>query len=362
MIALARTRVVAKMVPNRYMLIHRPLRLLLGRQRLQDICTRQWQLNPPETTTVQPAIYNPDDIAKITGVPPEAVLTLDHLQGGPARHDGTTAYELRDVSFVNGWAYKGAFKHQFRANSEPYLIPGKVDHSATGLVTVTGYGSKYFGHWMTEDVTRSLAAVDLGEPAVMLPLDSPFDLQRRHRPDYLALLGIDPLTTVHAQFDRLVVLDDNAQNAYKRQRYQIMRDRLARLQPYHSGHGVMLLRREHGVRRLMVNEVEIAAHLERQGFLVIDPIEMSVEEIVRHTLDAKVVVGVEGSQLIHGLFTLRQNGVIVALEPPDRFSWFYKAPADALGLRFAFIVGDATEGGFTIDSSELDSLLESLKL
>jgi hypothetical protein len=62
-----------------------------------------------------------------------------------------------------------------------------------------------------------------------------------------------------------------------------------------------------------------------------------------------VVLGVEGSQLLHGVFGMADGGAIVTLQPPDRFITAIKVYCDALGLRYALVVGEGSPAGFRID-------------
>jgi hypothetical protein len=74
-----------------------------------------------------------------------------------------------------------------------------------------------------------------------------------------------------------------------------------------------------------------------------------VPELARELAGAGVVLGVEGSQLLHGVFAMADGGTIVTLQPPDRFITAIKVYCDALGLRYALVVGEGSTEGFHID-------------
>ncbi len=106
-----------------------------------------------------------------------------------------------------------------------------------------GAGNHFFGHWITDDLTLHLAAEAIGRP---------FILKRKaylHEPEYRRLLNIwcDEVACTH--FDEVVVLRDFGQNAYKRKRYEILRNRLK--EQFHPGHAkrVLLRRGSLGVSR-----------------------------------------------------------------------------------------------------------------
>ncbi|MNO01398.1 hypothetical protein D3C81_2215260 [compost metagenome] len=75
---------------------------------------------------------------------------------------------------------------------------------------------------------------------------------------------------------------------------------------------------------------------------------------------ARIVAGVEGSQLVHGVNVLREGGTILTLQPPNRFVSYYKYLADRDGQHFAFAVGQPEGDGFIIDRDELDRTLDLL--
>jgi capsular polysaccharide biosynthesis protein len=116
-----------------------------------------------------------------------------------------------------------------------------------------------------------------------------------------------------------------------------------------------------GTKRRLVNEAAIEDLLARDGFVVINPEKQTAAEIVQACAGARIVVGVEGSQLIHGFMALQKGGAIVALMPPFRFFNHFKDLTDCIGLRYGMKVGSAADDGFHIDPNELRSLLDKVE-
>lgn len=75
-----------------------------------------------------------------------------------------------------------------------------------------------------------------------------------------------------------------------------------------------------------------------------------------------MVVGIEGSALIHGLMTLGEGGSVVTLQPPHRFVSVYKNLTDRDGQHFGFVVGEpvGADGDFTVRAEELERTLDLL--
>jgi hypothetical protein len=68
-------------------------------------------------------------------------------------------------------------------------------------------------------------------------------------------------------------------------------------------------------------------------------------------------VGVEGSQLANGFVCMKDGGSMLVLQPPFRFNNIYKDVCDAMQVKYGFVVGDAKDGGFTIDSGAVEAML-----
>ena len=110
---------------------------------------------------------------------------------------------------------------------------------------------------------------------------------------------------------------------------------------------------------MLTNEDTIEARLSRRGFISIDSETTGVDEIVAACAGARAVVGVEGSQMAHGLLGLvAPGGLVVTLQPPWRFNNLLKDMSDCLGFRYAFVVGLREPGGFRVDQDELDRTLD----
>lgn len=341
----------------------RVLRLLKGRRTYQETADQQWVLHPRETSLTRRAIYRSEDLDRVTAVHPETTYQheLGRIRGGRVEHMATTVYRLRQAHFLHGYIYHGAMRHCLVTTKEhlfPSLTTEQIERAALACTFV---GLRYFGHFMTDDLTLALAAESLAQPiTVPQPLTA-------HQIEYRNLFGIHPLPVAQAQCQELLLIEDVGQNRFKRKRYEVMRSRLQQFSSATSSgsssatsRGVMFLRGASGVRRLLVNESEVAAFLKQQGFAVLDAETLSVAEIVRQTLGAKIVVGVEGSQLVHGLFAMAEGGTMLTLQPPDRFNNVHKDYTDCLDMNYAFVVGNPEPNGFSINIEDLAKTLDHL--
>ena len=121
------------------------------------------------------------------------------------------------------------------------------------------------------------------------------------------------------------------------------------------------MRGSSGDRRAFLNEAEIADHLATQrGFRIVDPNRADLPTIVETCAGARTVVGVEGSQLMHGVLALETGGSILALQPQDRFVPNYKHLADRDRQHFGFVVAERDGEDYRCDISEIERTLDLL--
>jgi capsular polysaccharide biosynthesis protein len=166
---------------------------------------------------------------------------------------------------------------------------------------------------------------------------------------------------INAHVEELIIIDDVGQNQYKAERLMELRAKLLKHFPAPEPSNIMLLRKNTGSSRLLVNEMEIAEKLSRQGFRILSPLETSAEELIQACLGAKIVVGIEGSHLAHAVLCMAPGSALLTIQPPDRFDATLKDWCDCKQIRYAFTVGElCSEGGFETTEHQIDRLLQQL--
>lgn len=332
----------------------RGLRLLTGRKTYQELCEKQWTLYAGHSSISPSAIYLPGELDKVTNVPAETTYAkeLQRIQGGITEHAATIAYQLRDVQIHNGYIYKGAMKVPLTTTKESWFNHGEIESIPEAALACTFCGNRYFGHWMTDDVVLNLVAKQLATAVRTSQKLSPNQIEYSH------LFEINSTPVTQAKFNELIMIQDYAQNQFKRERYESIRSKIKPLGSSSVSPGVMLLRGKSGIQRYLCNEDEVAEFLRSQGFTIIDPEKTPAREIIRQSLGTKIIVGVEGSQLANGLFTVAKDGVILTLQPPYRFNNVYKGRVDCLGIKYAFVVGTQVDHGFEISIENLTRTLD----
>ncbi|MFJ4345135.1 glycosyltransferase family 61 protein [Pseudomonas sp. NPDC089401] len=332
---------------------------------LRSLAHKTWEIAPAESGgTTPPAIFLPGQMERVTGWQEGLFFPYVHpgptMQGGkPVAHGPTRGFLLKDVWLIDGALYKGNATQwlSLRHVSFPSL---RIEHEiARAAIYCSHNGNRWFGTWLMEDCPTYALACNEGTPVTTAP-------SARHpmfgqAPAYEAWLGMQPLRLRTAFFRELVLFDDMSNNRNRYQRYRDMGHRLLSHVPHAAHPGVFILRGGAGELRMLRNELELAEHLRvTRGFKVIDPLKLQVSEIIAACAGAQVVMGVEGSQLVHGVNVLQAGGTIFALQPPDRFVSYYKFLADRDGQHFAFVVGLPEGDGFRIDIAEVERTLDLL--
>jgi hypothetical protein len=327
-----------------------------GSSRLGDLAAKSWVLCPAEAAVIPPALYDEDDLARVTGVDADSSREIEwrRIGGGLLEYRPSVAYQLQDAVLSKGHVILPQMVRPVTTDPLPWWGRYVDTDPEPALLTATFNGSRYFGHWMMDELTRILAAPRIGQAvAPPRPMSS-------HQRDYLKLLGVVQHERSDILFRKLVIIDDRTQNSFRRERYRVLRERARRGRVVVPCEGVMLLRKQTGVARILINEEELAEQLSKRGFRVMCPTEHTVDEILDACMGARIVLGVEGSQMIHALFVMHDEGTLVTLQPPNRFNNILKTYCDGLSLRYAFTVGYQRENGFFVGFEAVMRLLGRL--
>lgn len=320
--------------------------------------TRQWVVHPRETSVAPSAIFLEDQLARVRALAPTHTWEGERrrIGGGEIEHGPTEAFALRHAVIAGASIYSSRSRHRVGPDdSRPWFISIR-DHRPQAAVCSSFAGSVWFAHWLLDDASTELLAAELAPPC------RHDRAEYRHEPEYRSLLGLHAERLDATLVDEILVFRDIGQNRHKADRYRELRRRLrASLGPIDPSPGVFLLRGMSGASRDLANAEEVAERLRSRGFEIVDPDRASAREIARALLEARIVVGVEGSQLSHYVYAIAESGGLLVIQPPHRFSCCMKDYADALGLHFGFVVGEGANDGFRVDPEDLERTLDLLE-
>lgn len=345
-------------------LLRRQCQRLLVRRAPELIskASRSWIVCPAETARIPPALTLPGATEKIKALSPWRDWRSEKLllEGGWIEHAACTTHLLERVDVVGAYLYCGAAKEPIGFGEERWFHDGLGPRIAldTAALATSRSGSHFFGTFLLDDMPLGL--LSQGREDVIGMITRPYE----HEEGYRRLLGMPrPREVRHAHIRRLTIHVDFAQNSHKHRRYEELRLRLRQcLQSVipSRGAGVYIRRGLGGEPRVLVNEEEVVHVLSNAGFDVLDPATLTAEEMASRSLEARIVVGVEGSHLSHAIYSMADDGVFLVLQLPDRFAMAYKEYADRMGMRFAVLVGDPASQGFSVSTGDLLKMLDRL--
>ncbi|VVM43579.1 hypothetical protein PS662_00425 [Pseudomonas fluorescens] len=334
---------------------------------LESQAVKTWDIAPGGLSISPPAFYLPNQLERVTGWEEALFFPHEHprrtMEGlGPVQHGPTRGFLLKDVWMIDGALYKG--------NAKSWLTPGagrlpgiRVENEIDrGALFCTAGGNKWFGSWLMDDCITYPLACNEGVPVTTAPFAENLCVTRNgvlHAPDYEHWLDMCPVRLRNAFFRELVIFDDLCHNQNKHQRFQAMGEKLLSHVNVSTHPGVFILRGGKGESRVLRNEMEVAERLrDRRGIRILDPAKSDVATIVATCAGARTVIGVEGSQLIHGVNVLPPGGSLLVLQPPNRFISFFKYLTDRDQQNFGFVVGSPARDGFMIDPDEVERTLD----
>lgn len=334
---------------------------------LQRVAVKSWEIAPGEVAIAPPAFYLPGQLERVTGWAGDLFYPFEHprrtMEGvGRVEHGPTRGYLLKNAWLIDGTLYSGDYKSWLSPRTS-WLPKIRVETEIQrGALYCTAGGNKWFGSWLMDDCITYPLACEEGVPVTTAVSDKLVSASKHgilHAPGYEAWLGMKPVRLRNAFFRELVVFDDLSQNRHKHLRFRAMGEKLLSHVNASAHPGVFILRGNKGELRLLRNEMQLAERLrDRRGFRIIDPAKSDVATIVAACAGARVVVGIEGSHLIHGVNVLQPGGSLLVLQPPNRFLCFFKYLTDRDQQNFGFVVGTQEDDGFSVDGDEVERTLD----
>ncbi|MDB9529192.1 glycosyltransferase family 61 protein [Oscillatoria sp. CS-180] len=308
----------------------------------------------PEARQGYQSVYLEGQLDRVTGVFTSFEKENERINGEWKEFRPTMAYRLRNVCLANGFLYKGAMKATLSPEKEKLIISADYEEIDQAFLTSTYCSNLYFGHFVYDELPATMLAESLGTP-IMTKRQPYF-----HEPEYRDLFDLQARSVERAKIKEVVMTDDFPWNDFKVERIRKMRAKLREQLGAANPPGIYYRRGRSGASRFMVNEAEIEACLAKRGFAIADPQTQSATEMFKQGIGAEIVVGIEGSQMAPSLFSVKDGGAFLALQPPNRFNNHAKDRTDAMGLTYGFVIGLLEEEGFRIDVGELERTLDLL--
>ena len=329
---------------------------------LEEAATRQWIVAPGHEEQAIPIYVAEGHLRKIIqGVNGESPAEMAALLR-PKKHvaDATVAYLLEDVVLAGANLYSGMYKHDLFSHrgwgggDEGYRA-GAIECG----VLAADYGtSRWFGHFIHDELPLQMLTSTLGSPVMHRRKEHVHEAGWREALSMPAVPAYDALAA-----RKVIVLQDYAQNRSKRERCKALREKLAG-RPKDAER--IYLRRDprSGMERVLVNEEAVIKRLVYEGFTIVEPGVISVEELLRKCFGARMVVSVEGSHMSTVSLFARDGGRMLGLHPPYRVTAIQPQVMWSFGIRGGIFVCDPAEGStrrFRADPNEVMRAIDAFE-
>jgi hypothetical protein len=306
-----------------------------------------------------PAVFDPSELVLVSGVHSDSTIKneISRANGHYVDHGPTIAYKIKNMLLCDGVFYAHRYRNTVSVNGSPLLRIGQAPWVEGGILTQSWLGAKYFAHAIYDEIPMQLLAQKRGRAVgTQRPETSQ---QYAYREFFGTHYDCLPNT---AWIDQMEILDDKHCNPSMVERWNEMRAIYAKRTNTSMHPGVVLLRGNTGIKRVLTNEDEMAEYFLKLGFKVINPGLSSFQAVIEAVAGAKIVVGVEGSQLVHGLFGMASGGAMLIIQPPFRFNNAFKEKCDLLGLTYSFLIAHQISDGFVVHMDQLDRALERIDM
>jgi hypothetical protein len=329
-------------------------------EKLEQVVDKTWEVSSGGERRFPQAVFLKKhldlNLMPVGGISLET--EMKRINGGCVSVKPTIAYQLSNVKILDGFLYKQRFRLKFKVEKEPLSnIFGDVERIEEGALVTQWSSNRYFGHWLHDEVPRTFAANDLGLQAYRGGKE-----KFMHQPGYERLLNLKVETVTRALFSKLVLFSDSTLNPYRIERFQRARSLLYdTVGSYQQNRYIYLSRGVTGAKgRELVNELALIDKLKGLGFVIVEPEGLSSEQIVEACLGAEIVMGIEGSAIGHGFFSIKDGGIVICIIPEKHFNNAYMDYCSAIGVQYGFLVSRAVPEGFSINLDDVDELFSKI--
>lgn len=324
---------------------------------LARMATQQIELCPATPKQVPPAVALPGMFDRVLGFDSTTdFATQNTYLNAPMDQNGpTTALLLENALLTTAGIFHSRGMFPLREDAPRGFVKGEIAEQDEGMLCTSWVVERYFGHWLREGLHLEMLAQDQGHAPITLPA-RPW----LHESGYRALAALQAAPVAGpTRFKRLWVIDDRALNEGRAARMRRLRDTVRATLAGGGPERVFLRRGSSGTSRPLVNEPDVIARLQAEGFAICAPETSSAAEITAMLASARIVAGVEGSAITHTTTCLPAGAALLVIQPPHRFNAMARPFGAALGHRYSFTVADPHPKGF---AQNIDELLATLDL
>jgi hypothetical protein len=339
----------------------RILQRLPGAKALEEYASESTVLCKAENQYVRPAIFLPGELGRITGVHDFSAGLEDELNlatRNQVAHTATIAWRLQNVYLVKGQLCN---YHSYKRLTfgDLSVRPVRVDQiNETVAFCSSNAGNDYFAHFLLDDATTAI----LGQQFGRVMFGGSLRPRTSQMLDYMNHFRAPFREVSQVRFRDVWIFTDHPQNSHRRTRMLQLQSLLcAKFRGLQHPAPAYIRRGHSGTQRILENETQIESLLESRGFRIIDPETMTTDEICAQLSNSPLVIGVEGSHLVHGLINLRPGGGLLCIQPESRFNAVYRSFCHSLNLDWGFTVAEGAANHFRLPIERLNRAIDQMQ-
>ena len=267
-----------------------------------------------------------------------------YLIQGSTELDKSIIYKLNDVLLTKNALYCGHYRHAISfPPRKDYLLPAEYRQIDHGVLAHNFFSTRFWGHWLMSELPMQVQLQKEG-PLIGNSLRTPYRDEQSWR-DILELPGINraPVWRINS----LVMCDPLAMDPLIIKGWYSIREKV--LSGQKTKKLVYIKRDQTGQQRSLTNEEELLRRLDESGFSCIDISKINGDALINALSGADVVIGVEGSHMDPAMYSVKDGGSLIILQPPGRVSLNTVTNSSICGVHSAVYICNQKEDFFKFE-------------
>lgn len=310
-----------------------------------------------KTINCKKAIYNPENLNRIIkcGFGRNINDEIYKIKSNVMQLKEIESYEISNAIIYDGLILLEKDYYFLSSELSFNTIMKRTTELNEATLLNTKQGLRYFGHWLQDDCAMYEKIKDA---------QNIFSLTKPRWPDISFYTSAfdqrwNELNIAHIR--KLHIHRELGFNLSKLERWNNLRNKLReKHQTQNNNGGIVYIKRGNlGDKREIVNEQELINKFIASGIKIIEP-ATGGEKFIPEILDASIIIAVEGSQLCHAVYSIKNNGGIVVLQPPERFYNPHIEWCRLMNISYALVIGEKHGDGFKIYANEVLEAIEDI--
>lgn len=272
-------------------------------------------------------------------------------------------YQLEDLLILRNRIYFNDYEYLLNPLEKPiraYDSRDVVEYSQAAFSSMR-ISTVFFGHWLHEE----LMLIDYIQDKQNIVTSSPITPQKKEITELFDLkVNFNPYAKI-SYADMYDGWQHSSMFIETLKKYKEKISLLSNDKNIVSGPKAVYLKRgQSGVRRELENESELLNLMSKTFEITSFVAEATpIEELYEAIYRADIILGVEGSQLAHGIIAGKPGAILVCIQPPYRFYNPFKNYCNDAGILYAIFVADqpSESHSFRIDIDRFGLLLDKIE-